>query len=39
MLSSLHWYNIETQHKEAHLIMFYKIIHGIVNVPLPAFIH
>jgi len=39
MLLSLHWYNTETQHKEAHLIMFYKIIHGIVNVPLPAYIH
>jgi len=39
MLSSLHWYNTETQHKEARLIMFYKITHGIVNVPLPAYIH
>jgi len=29
----------ETQHKEARLIIFYKIIHEIVNGPLPAYIH
>jgi len=27
------------QHKEVCLLIFYKIIHGIVNVPLPAYIH
>ena len=39
MLLSLHWHNIKTQHKEICLLMFYKIIHGIVNVPLHSYIH
>ena len=39
MLSLLHWPNIESQHKEAHLIIFHKIIHGFVHIQLPSYLH
>jgi len=32
------WSSIESQHKEAHLKMFFKVIHGIVNLQLPTYI-
>jgi len=32
MLSYLQWFSIESQHKEARLIMFFKVIHGIGNL-------
>jgi len=38
MLSHLRWSSIESQHKEACLIMFFKVIHGIVNLQLPTYI-
>jgi len=38
MLSWLQWSNIESQHKEARLIMSHKIIYGTVNIQLPNYI-
>ena len=37
MLSDLKWNKIEIQNKEVRLIMFYKILHGHVDVDLPDY--
>jgi len=38
MLSSLQWSSIESQHKEARLMLFFKIIHRIANLQLLTYI-
>ena len=38
ILKSLQWKSIEIQHKELRLLMLYKIIHGLVVLPLPDYV-
>ena len=38
ILKSLQWKSIEIQHKELCLLILYKIIHGLVELPLPDYV-
>ena len=38
MLTFLQWQSVKTQHRELHLTMLYKIIHGLVELSLPDYI-
>jgi len=38
MMNLLNWSCIETRDRELHLLTFYKIIHGCVNLSLPNYI-
>ena len=38
MLSDLKWNKIEIQNEEVRLIMFYKILHGHVDMDLPDYV-
>ena len=35
MINTLNWTSIESRNRELHLLTFYKIIHGCVNLSLP----
>ena len=39
MLNNLKWNSLEDRKKQARLIMFYKIIHGIVQVNFNPYLH
>ena len=38
ILKNLKWKSIQTQHKELRLLMLYKIIYRLVELPLPDYI-
>ena len=37
MFSNLGWQSLENRHIDARLTMFYKIIYGLVAIPLPSY--
>ena len=39
MMNNLKWNSLEDRRKQARLIMFYKIIHGIVQVNFNPYLH
>ena len=39
MINTLGWMSLEQRRADARLIMFYKIVHGLVEIPLPSYIH
>ena len=39
MINTLGWRSLEQRRADARLIMFYKIVHGLVEIPLPSYIH
>ena len=39
MINTLGWRSLEQRCADAWLIMFYKIVHGLVEIPLPSYIH
>ena len=39
MINTLGWRSLEQTRADARLIMFYKIVHGFVEIPLQTFIH
>ena len=38
MINSLGWRSLEQRRADARLIMFYKIVYGLVAIPLPTYI-
>ena len=39
MINTLGWRSLEQRRADARLIMFYKIVHGLVEIPQPSYIH
>ena len=39
MTNSHGWRSLEQRRADARLIVFYKIVHGLVEIPLPTYIH
>ena len=39
MIKQLGWRCLEQRRADARLCLFYKVIHGLVSVPLPDYIH
>ena len=39
MVKQLGWWSLEQRRADACLCLFYKVIHGLVAVPLPDYIH
>ena len=39
MIDSLRWRSLENRRADARLILFYKIVHNLVAVPLPQYIN
>ena len=39
MINTLGWRSLEQRRADARLIMFYKIVHGLVEIQLPSYIH
>ena len=39
MLDQLSWRTLEQRRADARLCLFYKMVHGIVTVPLPDYVH
>ena len=37
MLSNLGWRSLENRHTDTRLAMFYKIVYGLVAIPLPSY--
>ena len=37
MLSNLGWRSLENRRTDTHLVMFYKIVYGLVVIPLPSY--
>ena len=35
MLSDLKWDSLQTQREKARLVIFYRVTHGLVDIPLP----
>ena len=35
MLSDLKWDSLQTRREKARLVMFYRVTHGLVDIPLP----
>ena len=35
MLSDLNWDSLQTRREKARLAMFYRVTHGLVDIPLP----
>ena len=38
MINTLGWRSLEQRRADARLLMFYKIVHGLVEIPLPTYI-
>ena len=38
MLGELGWRSLEDRRTDARLCLFYKIVHGLVAVPLPSYV-
>ena len=38
MLGELGWGSLEDRRRDARLCLFYKIVHGLVAVPLPSYV-
>ena len=38
MINSLNWQSISRQHEELRLIMFFKIVNKLVELPMPDYI-
>ena len=38
MITTLGWRSLEQRRADARLLMFYKIVHGLVEIPLPTYI-
>ena len=38
-VNNLGWRTLELRRADAHLVLFFKIVHGLVAVPLPDYIH
>ena len=39
LINTLGWRSLEQRRADARLKMFYKIVHGLVEIPLPSYIH
>ena len=39
MINILGWRSLEQRRADARLMMFYKIVHDLVEIPLPSYIH
>ena len=39
MIDTLGWRSLEQRRADARLIMFYKIVHGLAEIPLSSYIH
>ena len=37
MINTLGWRSLEQRRADAWLLMFYKIVHGLVEIPLPTY--
>ena len=37
MMSNLGWRSLENRRYDAHLLMFYKIVYGLVVIPVPSY--
>ena len=37
MMSNLGWRSLENRRYDAHVLMFYKIVYGLVAIPVPSY--